>query len=617
MNILPMNILSNLDRFYKTQGGSLAWDDPTYVERKADRDFYEKLKQGDFCYVFNARQTGKSSLKNRTIYKLTQAGIDCADIDLTGIGGSEEECYRSIINELVYCFNLKINQRDWWKKHQDYAFNYRFTLFLKEVLLAKSSKSIVIFIDEIDSILSLNFQSDNFFALIRSYHNKRANISEYKRLTFALLGVATPSDLIQDKYRTPFNIGHAIELTGFSFEEAQSKLIQGLEKKVDNPKTILKIILKWTNGQPFLTQKLCSLVVKKAENGNPDIDQLVEQFILNNWESQDEPEHLKTIQNRLLKDESKIDRLLAVYTQILKQGEIKRDGSPTQAELRLSGLITKNQGNLEITNLIYKKIFNLEWVEEQLNNLWPYTEETTNWRADKENSSYLLHGEELEKALKWSKDKTLKAEDGIFLRESAIRHQLEYQRLEGKFTDPDVLLNSVYGWTNGQKDLKDKIFSLILTSSKRLEIQDERNWVTELVRSHLIDRWKTHDDAGHLREIRDRILKIEESDRFWMLILYRRILQNEEVGVNEKDNDQLYLLDLGLVVKRSKKLIIANRIYQEVFNSAWVETIFPDVRSYSKQLAAWFGSEEQDSSQLLHGQELKDTLKYIENQYSL
>jgi hypothetical protein len=43
-----------------------------------------------------------------------------------------------------------------------------------------------------------------------------------------------PSDLIQDKNRTPFNIGRAIALHGFSLDEAQP-LAQGFVGKTDNP----------------------------------------------------------------------------------------------------------------------------------------------------------------------------------------------------------------------------------------------------------------------------------------------------------------------------------------------------------------------------------------------
>ena len=43
-------------------GGSLAMDAPTYVVRSADRYLYKVLKQGEFCYILNPRQMGKSSL---------------------------------------------------------------------------------------------------------------------------------------------------------------------------------------------------------------------------------------------------------------------------------------------------------------------------------------------------------------------------------------------------------------------------------------------------------------------------------------------------------------------------------------------------------------------------
>jgi Holliday junction resolvasome RuvABC ATP-dependent DNA helicase subunit len=86
----------------------------------------------------------------------------------------------------------------------------RFGKFLELVLLVLVTGPIVIFVDEIDSVRSLPFNADDFFAVIRNGYNKRSTEPNYQRLTFALIGAATPADLIRDPLRTPFNVGRAI-----------------------------------------------------------------------------------------------------------------------------------------------------------------------------------------------------------------------------------------------------------------------------------------------------------------------------------------------------------------------------------------------------------------------
>ncbi|MEM1392395.1 MAG: AAA-like domain-containing protein, partial [Cyanobacteria bacterium P01_H01_bin.150] len=195
-------------------GGSLPTNAPTYVNREADNQLYQALRQGEFCYVLNSRQMGKSSLRVQTMQRLQTDDFACVAIDITNIGTADtsaEQWYAGIIDSIISSLGLYNNfdLNDWWEEQGLLSPVNKLSKFFESVLLTSISQNIVIFIDEIDSVLSLNFKVDDFFALIRECYNSRASQPEYERLTFALLGVANPGDLIQDKRRTPFNIGTA------------------------------------------------------------------------------------------------------------------------------------------------------------------------------------------------------------------------------------------------------------------------------------------------------------------------------------------------------------------------------------------------------------------------
>ena len=405
-------------------GGSLEYEHPTYVKRQADSELYASLIAGEFCYVLNSRQMGKSSLQVQTMKRLREkAGFKCMAIDLTDIGSETSDYwYFGIISELVRGGALlrKVDSDSWWQQRQLLSPSQRFSQFIEDVLLTEISQNIVIFIDEIDSILSLKWK-DDFFLLIRACYNKRAMNSEYKRLTFCLLGVATPADLIRDKDRTPFNIGKAIDLTGFTFEEARPTLIPGLmgERSEEISEEILAEVFNWTNGQPFLMQKLCQLMVYQSASRTSDVQDLVQKYVIDNWEAHDEQEHFKTIRRRLLLDyQDRTALLLGIYQQIITHPEQKicADNSLDQRRLQLSGLVVKRDGYLKVYNPIYAAIFNLDWVQQELAKLRPYQENFAAWIAsNRQDTSRLLRGKALDDALQWKVGKRLSDEDNDFL----------------------------------------------------------------------------------------------------------------------------------------------------------------------------------------------------------
>src|SRR5258708_28009355 len=214
--------------FYFT-GGTVPRDSPSYVVRKADYDLLAALRQGQLCYVLTSRQMGKSSLMVRTAARLRDEGTTCAVLDLTAIGQNvtPERWYDGLLSLLALQLDLEEELEQFWLRSNRLGPLQRWMQAVQEVVLDNCPGQIAIFIDEIDAVRSLPFSADEFFAGIRQCYNLRSEHEDFNRLTFCLLGVATPTDLIRDTRMTPFNIGTRIELTDFTQEEA-ARLAGGL-----------------------------------------------------------------------------------------------------------------------------------------------------------------------------------------------------------------------------------------------------------------------------------------------------------------------------------------------------------------------------------------------------
>jgi hypothetical protein len=621
---------------YYEVGGTLSLNAPSYVEREADEQLYNKiLKEGVVCSVLTSRQMGKSSLIVQVRHRLEKENFICVVIDLQAIGNARtrEQWYKTFAKHLLKDFFCNNNWDSWWNEHDTGLTTIsRLDTLVEEIILTSipATSKVVIFIDEIDYIHALGSREDRFtddlFIWIRARHNKRSNNANYNRLKFCLLGVVTPSDLIQNKTVTSFNIGQVIALKGFTASEV-GPLIKGLEEKVDDPSKVMAQVLFWTGGQPFLTQLLCDLIVNDCERitireEEKLVEEIVRSRIINFWENDNVKTHFDTIEARILKSDNQKSAisLLKIYKEILNKGKIRIIKNSGQEELKLSGLVISKEGHLQPFNRIYKEVFNLEWINDKLAELIPYKDQFDSWCNAKEEikERYLLYGKDLEDALQWAEDKTLGKIDRLFLDASR-----DFQKnIEANFPEGDYQSfgYAMLIWTGGVKSLNQFIFSHISTQHKSIvnpklikTVVDLEQWFD--TKFKLFDKLKKFKKDESIRnefeEIIHDLLNTSECNSISLLLKYEEILEKEEVNFDENSLEHQTLINMCLVIlDKDNKLRILNKIYEKLLNQDWIKELIVKLRPDAKAFWDWKSSA-QSNSHLLHNNDLRLALERL------
>ncbi|AIE85543.1 AAA-like domain-containing protein [Fimbriimonas ginsengisoli] len=354
-------------------GGTLPLDASSYVERNCDQQLFEALRNAQYCYVLNSRQMGKSSLSIRTLAKLEQMGWCTVSIDLTQMGGrnvTPDQWYIGMAAELGRVLGLRAEILAYWKAKSEFGPMRRFFGALREVVLEKVEQPIVLCIDEIDATRNLPFDTDEFFAGIRECFNRRVQDPAFQRLTFCILGVAVPSDLIRNPTTTPFNIGERVYLRDFTVEEMR-RLASALGPNGD---TLIERVHYWTGGHPFLSQSLCAAIAADpAIQTSKQVDDLIEKELFGP-KARDRNVNLADVANRALNagfaepdpERFRAD-LLSAYARALKGKPVTDDEANRVASLlKLSGLVRSDGMRLRPRNRIYQRVFDAEWIQENM-----------------------------------------------------------------------------------------------------------------------------------------------------------------------------------------------------------------------------------------------------------
>lgn len=157
-----------------------------------------------------------------------------------------------------------------------------------------------------------------------------------------------------------------------------------------------------------------------------------------------------------------------------------------------------------------------------------------------------------------------------------IKRKLLKIEVEGSYSAKT--LERVLFWTRGNSFLTQKVFALIARNETPTSSAGEEEHVDYLVQTKIIDRWSQNELGDRFTAIAERLRDNRQCPPEQLLMLYQKVL-TETVPVDDSVEQQ-ELLSLGLAIEQQHQLVVANRIYQSVFNLSWaIESLNDLVRS--------------------------------------
>jgi len=332
--------------------------DNLYVNRNADnqlKNIIEEMQRPG--YVLVARQMGKTNLLFNAKRKLENPNRLFAYIDLSNVFTKERECYRNLIDNIIepnsdLFFGVKENltnlREEKLPPHNEYFRSLR-------VILEHFKGDIIIILDEIDALRSVDY-SDNIFAQIRSNYFSRTSYKVFERLTYILSGVIEPTELIKDKNKSPFNIGEKIYLDDFSFDE-HTEFLKRSELNL-SPELSYEIF-KWTKGNPRLTFDICSSIESFKVDGIEITNETVSEIIKSKYLTTYDIAPIDHIRELVKSDKKVRNAIICIHRK--KSDELSDE---IKKKLYLYGIInSKFDEETKIKNPIIELCLTEEWIK--------------------------------------------------------------------------------------------------------------------------------------------------------------------------------------------------------------------------------------------------------------
>lgn len=399
-----------------------------YVARDGDEHLYGYLQEGKYAYVLGPTQLGKTSLAFRVMRRIEEEGeregapVSCAYLDFNSIGVSTSPTnwFSAVIQELRRELHLPLPppRESGGAPTPSSAMPpaNRLEAFLRDEVLPLERR-VILFLDEINTLLTLEATlREDFLSAFRAVHARRGpTLKDARRFSVCFLGITSPDELIASPNRSPFNVAEAVRLSDFTEAEARTAFLAALEGHVPEPASVFEAVFRYTNGHPYMSQRLCDEVIRQREEregrsslpppatAEERVQRAAQEAFL--WTGRFTEPNLSTVERRLR--ETPVERrmaMLEIYRKLLHRERIQADlDDPAQMDLRLAGMVSEesrgSSARLRVRNRIFREVFDEVWVRNRILEIKrPLTEPLDLWLKSERHPDYLLRGQALEDA---------------------------------------------------------------------------------------------------------------------------------------------------------------------------------------------------------------------------
>ncbi len=237
------------------EGGPVRLESPFYVARPQDGKCKQRLaEKGRTVLIRGSRQIGKTSLLARLYQHAMDSQIRCVYLDFRAFSSAQmkdlEALLLAIGNQIFDDLALPNPPAAVWSNNRSATQNL--TFYLQTEVIGNHAEPLVFFL-EVDRLFSYPAYSEEFFVLLRYWHEKRATFPRLAWLNLVLAYSTETSMFIKSQTSSPFNVGELIDLTDFDRAQfADLNIKHGSPLKTEAE---LDALMELLGGHPFLVRQ--------------------------------------------------------------------------------------------------------------------------------------------------------------------------------------------------------------------------------------------------------------------------------------------------------------------------------------------------------------------------